>query len=829
MNQNLSTKLCNKASELIRQGDDGFSLVDQLTKSVDDVVVSSYLSTMQHIASADSTELALLSVGGYGRREIMPYSDIDIMLLSRSDNKSVKEAAQAVLYRLWDQGLNISHSFRTLKGCVDEAMRELHTRTALLDCRFLAGNEALFDEFKRDVYQKLLFKAKKNFTGEVIREIDRRHKASGDSLYLLEPNVKEGRGGLRDIHAISWLSRSELKISAIEGYEQFMTASQFRDFLSAYRFLLKVRAGIHIISARKNDILSAELHDEVATLLGFRDTSRFFASEIMMRILYHRSRAVVDALAKVINLCGKRYFHFPAPFMVRKITDDFYLSRNEIIVKNHELFAEPAKIIEAFHIYSVTGKEFSYQVEELLKSRAFLITNPDLTLQPSVHYFREILKGRRVFETLRKMHDTGVLGRFIPEFGRLRHLVILESFHKYTVDEHTLIAIRNIERLKDTRQAKLKYLADILKKVKQEVLYLAILLHDIGKGVSRKHQEAGYIIIKGILERLLVEHGDRQKIEFLVANHIFLAKLAMTRDVDAPETVTQLAEAVGNEKNLDALYLMTYADMSAVNSSFWNEWKASILHELYSKTCDHLKGIAHDPYLLLDDQLMLFAQEMPERYLISTTVDEMRADHALTEKAKKESPVVSIKERGDSTAEITVVTYGMPRLFSKIVGILSSRGLNIVRARLFTGKQGMVVRKIIVSNWAQLFWEGMEASILADLKKAILLDELIIPKPTAFGEAKNTAKRFEFFLEIENETSDQYTLLEVMLPDKIGLLHAITIRLYIYNIDILSAVINTDDGTAHDVFYLQKYGVKLGLEDCLQILNGLRAVETDAV
>ena len=822
-------RLCDKASELIKQGDDGFSLVDHLTKSVDTAVVSSYQSTMQSITSPDSAELALISVGGYGRGEIMPYSDIDIMLLSRSDKIGAKEAAQAVLYQLWDQGLNISHSFRTLKGCVDDAMRELHTRTALLDCRFLAGNEALFDEFKRDVYQKLLFKAKKSFTGEVIREIDRRHKASGDSLYLLEPNVKEGRGGLRDIHAISWLSRSELKISAIQGYEQFMTASQFRDFLSAYRFLLKVRAGIHITSARKNDVLSAELHDEVAALLGFRDTSRFFASEIMMRILYHRARTVVDALAKVINLCGKRYFHFPTPFMVRKITSDFYLSRNEIIVKNHELFDEPSKIIEAFHIYSLTGKEFSYQVEELLKSRAFLIANPDRTLQPEIHYFREILRGDRVFETLQKMHDTGVLGRFIPEFGRLRHLIILESFHQYTVDEHTLLAIRNIERLKDTKQARLTYLADILKKVKQEVLFLAILLHDIGKGVSRKHEEAGYIIIKGILERLFVEQIDRQKIEFLVANHIFLSKLAMTRDVDAPETVTQLAEAVGNEENLDALYLMTYADMSAVNASFWNEWKASILHELYTKTCDHLKGIAHDPYQFLDDRLMLFARGMPERYLISTTVDEMRADHALTEKAKIESPVIAIKERGDSTAELTVVTYRMPRLFSKIVGVLSSRGLNIVRARLFTGKQGMVVRKIIVSNWKTLFWEGMETSIMEDLRRAILVDEPIMHKPPIFGEAKSPAKRFEFFLEIENETSDRYTLLEVMLPDKIGLLYAITIRLYIYNIDILSAVINTDDGTAHDVFYLQKHGAKLGLEDCLQVLNGLRAVEADAV
>jgi [protein-PII] uridylyltransferase len=739
MSQPLSIELCDRASELIRRAEDGFFVADQLTRAVDDIILSSYSTTFQGSDYPGSAELVLLAVGGYGRREIMPYSDIDIMLLSRSNNKEIKEAVQAVLYKMWDRGLDISHSFRTLKGCIDDAVRELQTRTAMLDCRFLSGNEALFSEFKRDVYQKLLFKDKKNFTAEIIREADRRHKASGDSLYLLEPNVKDGRGGLRDIHSISWLSRSELKVSSIEGYQQFMPESQFRSFISAYRFLLKTRACIHICSARKNDVLTAELHDEVAALLGFRDTPRFFASEIMMRTFYHRSKTVADALARVINLCGKRYFHFPAPFMVRKITGEFQLSRNEIIVKDQGLFSDAAKIMEAFRIYSMTGKEFSYQVEELLKNSAAIISRRGFASQQTVSCFREILTGNRVYETLRKMHDTGILGRFIPEFGRMQHLVILESFHQYTVDEHTLLAIRNLENLKNTKQVKLKYLSDILKKVNQEVLVLAILLHDIGKGVSRKHEEAGYIMIKGILERLLIDQADRQKIEFLVGNHIFLSKLALTRDIEAPETVTQLAEAVGSEENLDALYLMTYSDMSAVNSAFWTEWKASILDELYAKTCRHLRGAAHNPYLLLDEKLKIFVQEMSERYLISTTLDEIKADYTMAEKARKESLAVSVKERNDTAAEFTVVTYEMPRRFSRIVGVLSSRGLNIVRARLFTGKKGLVVRKIIVSNWKKLYWEGMETVIIDDLNTAILSDEAIVLPPSALAEFKNPA------------------------------------------------------------------------------------------
>ncbi len=825
MNRSLATELSDEASELIRKGEDGFVLVNHLTDIVDRVLVSSFMSSLKGVADKYAV-LALVAVGGYGRREILPHSDIDIMLLSDSNDKEIKDAAQAVLYSLWDQGLNISHSFRTLSGCVNDAMKDLQTRTALLDCRFLTGNELLFHEFNRDIYQKLLFKDKKNFTAEIIRDIDRRHKTAGETLYLLEPNIKEGRGGLRDIHAISWLAKSELRIGTVEEYQQFLSAYEYRDFIRSYKFLLKMRSCLHIQSARRNDVLSAEFHDNVASMLGFRDTKMFFASEIMMRGFYLKSKSVSDILQKVINMCGKKYFHFRAPFLVKKISDDFYLSRNEIIVKNSDIFKDTSKIFEAFKIYSTTGKDFSFQIEELLKSRAIFINKKSRSSQKAIHYFREILKGNRVYETLKKMHDTGVLGRFIPEFGRLRHLVILEVFHKYTVDEHTLIAVRNLENLKNTRHARLMYLAEVLKKVRQDILFLAILLHDIGKGISKRHEDIGYIIIKGVLERLLIDQSDRQKIEFIVKNHIYLAKLALTRDTGAPETFTQLAATVGNEENLDSLFLMTYADMSAVNPSFWNEWKSSILYGLYTKARNHLMGIRQDPYSLLDKKLKIFVEGMSERYLISNTIEEIRSDEILSKDAKKVKLAVSIKEKNDSGAEVTVITDGMQRLFSRVVGVLSSRGLNIISARLFTGKNDIVIRRIVVSNWKQLFWDGMEAGIREDLRKTILLGEFIIPKLQNPGDTKPQPKRFEVFIEIDNETSDQYTILEVMLPDKIGLLYDITMRLYNWDIDLLSAVINTEAGTANDVFYLQRSGSKLGLEDCMRILNDLWSVES---
>ena len=821
----LSSILCESAAELIEKNADGISLADSLTEIVDRVLLSSYLSVSQNKNSRGLQDMAFLAVGGFGRREIMPFSDIDIMILSRSDSKMARDSAQALLYKLWDEGLNISHSFRTLKSAVDDSMNDVQTRTSILDCRLIAGSEEVYEDFKRDVYPKLLFKGKRGFTAEIIRGIDKRHKASGDSLYVLEPNVKEGRGSLRDIHAMSWLARSELKLSSIDAYRQLMSEIRFNDFISAFKFMLKIRACIHIEAARKIDVLSAEIQDEVASRFGFRDNTRFYAPEVMMRVFYHKAKVIADALANVMRLCGRRYFHLPAPFMVRKFNDDFSISRNEIIIKTPELLEDPGKIVEAFRIYAVTGKELSYNIEEILKNRAVFINKDVRSSTSAVASFRDILRSERVFETLRKMHDLGVLGRFIPEFGRLKHLVILEAFHRYTVDEHTLLAVRNAEILKHTKQGKLQYLAEIMKKVKQHVLFLAILLHDIGKGVSRKHEEAGYIIIKSILERLLVEPQDRMQIEFLVRNHIFLAKLALTRDADAPETIIQLAEAAGNEENLDALYLMTYADMSAVNEGFWNEWNASLLTGLYIKTRDHIKGVDHHNCLLLDKKLQIFVGDMTERYLLSNTLDAIKSDHELVISAKKSGLAVSILANSESAAEITVVTYNKPRFFSRIIGVLSARGLNIVRARLFSGNKDITIRRIVVSNWKTLFWEGMEDSIVQDLKAVVLHDQPVNFSMRPTKEKRLRTKRSEVFLEIDNEASEIYTLLEVMFPDKIGLLYDITTRLHKYNIDILSAVINTDDGTAHDVFYLQKDGVKLGYEDCLAVLNGLRPVD----
>jgi [protein-PII] uridylyltransferase len=822
MRQNITEILCNMTEELIHSGLNGRTAGRKLTELVDNILVSAFEAVVAERGETHGNRLglALVAVGGYGRREFSPYSDIDIMVLAKTRGRAMADTAQAVLYRFWDKGLNISHCFRTQQECVEDAMADIQTRTSLIESRFLAGDRALFEEYMRDVYPRILFKKKREFVGDMLREIDKRHKTYGNSVYLLEPNVKEGWGGLRDIHSLSWLARVVLHISGQEELEQLLPGPDYRRFIRAYDFLLTVRLCLHTSAKRKNDILSFEFQDRVAELAGFRDTKRFLAEEIMMRLYYRNARFLMDTLARVMRICGRHYFSLPSALFIKRISADFYISKNELIVKDRGIFRNSDKIFEAFLFYAGTGRRFSEQVRERIKARYLFINKKTRSSRKAVSCFLEILRSSRVYETLREMQDTGILDRFIPEFGRLRHLVIFEPYHRYTVDEHTLIAIRNLEALRQTKHKKLLYLSEIMKKVKPEVMYLSVLLHDIGKGVSRRHEEAGYKMLKGILERFGIGSEDRSRIEFLVKNHISLAKFALARDTDAPETVVQLAEMVENEENLTALYLMTYADMTAVNPHFWTEWKAYLLHDIYTRTRDHMRGTTCHCFDPADKQLKAFAEGMTERYLISHTDEAIREDYLLICNAVENKVSVAIKERPDATAEISVATSNKSGLFSMIVEALTRNGLNICRARLYTGESGIVIDKFLISNWKELWWLGVEEQVEEDIRNNILMPSDMNSHQRC-GSIPFASKRFETFAEIDNETSESHTIFELFLTDRLGLLYDISLWLYKYKVDITSAIINTEDGVAHDVFYLQYKGGKLNAEVIPHILGGM--------
>ncbi len=818
-------RIFDEIRTIFRKEKSGRRLTGLLTGRIDSLLSGIF-------SSAGGTDgVVLIATGGYGRGEMAPFSDIDIMVFA--PDKSQAGLAERIFYSLWDTGLEISHSFRTAEETIEEAFKDIKTRTSLLETRYVAGDKELYDSFRKKVYPEIAFRRQKEFVREKLQEMEKRHQGTGDSVYLLEPHIKEGEGGLRDFHTAYWLAKVALKIDTPSDFFGLLGAYDLRRFLGAYDFLLRTRFGLHLESNRRNDILSFEFQRSVAAGLGFRDSQKFSASERMLRYYYLKSRVMQEISRQILIACSKSYVKTFRSFFVRKITEEFSLSGGKLIMSKEGLLRRnPAKVIECFYLFSKTGKKFSEALKENIKSNLVRLDGRVRNSPEAVRYFLEILKSDRVYETLREMHETGVLGRFLPEFGALSLLVVHEPYHMYTVDEHTLIAIRNLERLRTTTYKKLEELGSVLKKTADiECLYMAILFHDIGKAVGRHHEEEGYKRLKGIMERFNLDRAKRIKIELLVRNHVRMSMTALKREASDIEVITRFADAVGDRETLDALYLITYADMSAVNPDFWTSWRAYLLKDLYLHTAEYLSGLREDGEEHISGLLSLvsekdvpafesFIREMPGRYILSTSKRKVMDDFRLVENVKKESFDMRIDIGPDGIAELSVSAEDCPGLFSRIVGFLSSKGLNIVEGRLFTGKNGIVIDKASVSNWKEIWWDGLSGDLEEGLRKIIVHDMPV----NVVRREKKAEVPFGVFIELDNEASDEFSLLEVFSPDRMGLLYDISDVMFKAGINIVSARINTDGGLVHDVFYVQSGKSKLTGESALETLSEIWAV-----
>lgn len=820
----MNDRMLSEIASWMDQGLWGRQLAWRYTSSVDDKVSGIFN------ALADDPDLLLVATGGYGRRELAPFSDIDIMFLAEPGDRDSAGAAEKVLYRLWDEKLVISHAVRTPKECVEEAFRDIRTRTALLEARYLAGSKKLFAKFMQETYPAVAYRKQRQFVAEKLKEREKRHINTGDSIYLLEPQVKEGDGGLRDIHAVLWLLRVVFRIEDIDGLSSILTGHDLRRFLDAYDFLIQVRYCLHCESRRQNDVLSFEYQRAVASRLGFRDSQKFSGAERMMRYYYLKGRIIRDISHDVMVRCGRQYAPIFRDFTKKRITEDFSLSGGKLIAGNGSIFiGHSEKIMEAFYHFSRTDRQFSNRLRELIRESLPRINRHTRGLSSSVHHFRAIMKGNRVYETLREMHDLGVLGRFIPEFGALRSLVVHEAYHMYTVDEHTLLAMRNLERLRTTTVRSLEALRELILGIEQfDVLFMSLLFHDIGKAAGRHHEEEGYKRLKSIMERLNMPPEKRLRIEFLVRNHVLMSRIALTRELEDPEVIAAFAEAVEDLENLKAIYLITYADMSAVNPKFWNAWKSSLLSQLYERTSQRLSGSGrvnkgHDAASffpgekILQKELSLFLEAMPERYLLSMTETRLKEDFLLYRKASGQGAAVRIDIMPDGLAELVICASDAPGLFSRIVGFLSMRKFNIVHGRIYTGKSGIVIDKIAVSNWKEIWWEGLESDLVRGLEAAVLKREdisLTCLKQEAHG-------LYDVFVELDNDSSNTYTLVEIFSQDRIGLLYDISMIFYLKGVSVVSARINTEAGLAQDIFSVCSGDSKLEFEQALELLRDL--------
>ena len=832
--------------ELHRLGAGGLE-VTSLQAELMDAIIISLFRTISDINIRSSTlkghsnsELVILALGGYGRGELSPYSDIDIMFLyPQKLSPYSRETSENILYILWDLGLDIGHSVRSFRDCIGMARQDIKVKTSLLEARFLCGKREVYDLFKINVIGKILSRGGSSFISEKLEETRKRHRRYGDSPYLLEPHLKEGEGGLRDIQTALWISRVKLRIypesgTALEEMKTkgIITDKEYHLLQRLYDFLQRIRNELHYLSGRRNDVLSFEFQDSVARFLGHKDSASFTAAERFMRKYHIYTKSVRDISLTIIKRSLKKTRATPWTF--KRIGDNFILSgkevglvmtRRDIQSKRNPFVEKPKLLMEAFRLSQMHNAEISERAKELMRESLYLINNDFRSSGEVRDIFLSLLNSRlNIYGTLKAMHDMGILGKYIPEFGSLRVLVLYDLYHKYTVDEHTLLAIKNLEEVRDKKYKKLERLSDIFNSLKRPwLLFLALLLHDTGKAVGKGHIRVVGEKTATVLKRLGITGDEEERVAFLAKNHLAMSAISERRELADPKIIESFASLVEDEENLKMLYLLSYADVSAVRPGFWTDWKANLLDELYMRTLYALRGepfledekerFSHLEKALIEapdiskDRLETHLNNFTKRYLLVAPA-EMVIDHIrMVDKLREERPIVTYMSDHDSgITEVTVLSCDEPGIFSRITGAIASREINIVAGQIFTGKDGIIIDRIQVTNPDE-DPSGLEETmkkVVEDIKNVLTgersVEDLIPERPVYLKTPY--IQNIPAKVIVDNEISDDYTVIEVFCRDRVGLLCQITKTLYKKGVDISSAKINTEAGRVADVFYV---------------------------
>src|SRR5213082_519089 len=558
---------------------------------------------------AAKVPLALVALGGYGRGELNPFSDIDVMLLHDQEKKGIsphlEEMVQQVLYLLWDSGFKVGHSTRSIKEAVAQANQDMRTKTAMLESRFLAGDADLAREFRRQFRSKCVDGSEREYVELRIQDQVARHKKFGDSVYLQEPNLKSGCGGLRDYQNLLWMTyfkEGSLSTNQLVG-KDWLSESDQRRIENAYDFLLRLRTALHYATGRATDILHISLQEQIAKRLDYSsgNPEDFRGSEELMRDYYEHTRNIFRVTERITEQFVSGYvtsktrslFSFLPLMRTHKtpVGDFFFVRNKQLHPARRDLFRKDSEqMMRAFEIAQERGLDLSPELEDLLSRSLGQVTRTYQYARGPRAIFKDILsKKGRVGRILRMMHRVDFLGRYIPEFGQLTCLVQHEFLHRYTADEHTLVCIDKLDALATTGNPKLIHYRKLFEQLADPlVLYLALLLHDIGKAVGRPHSEASALFAQRVAARLQLSSEQRKSLIRLVDHHLTLSTMAQQRNLDDPATVMEFAQTVKDQKNLDALMLLTLADGQGTSDEGWSDWKETLVWQLYHATSQYL-------------------------------------------------------------------------------------------------------------------------------------------------------------------------------------------------------------------------------------------------
>jgi [protein-PII] uridylyltransferase len=791
---------------------------------------------------------ALVATGGFGRGWLFPYSDIDLLFLfsDRSSEQAFKDHVRRFSQELWDLRVRLSPASRLLAECERYDPNNTEFTISLLDCRYLAGDRDLFARLHDKVIPKLVEREAGPLLqglAEVTRE---RHGKFGQTVYHLEPNLKETPGGLRDYNVACWLAL----ISAMDKLHDWPDASSLRapvrrQLDAALEFLMSARCFLHFRHGRDDNALSWEAQDEAAARrIGVTDSSEPTAAD-WMRIYFGHARAVqrtVEQLLEEIPEAWSSLYRQFQSWRSRLSTPDFSVVDGLIFLQQPSAMQDPEILLRLFHFMAHHGLKLSttteYRIEQALPA---LASHPPRGAELWL-YLQETLLQPHAADALRAMHSLRLLTLLLPELKPIDSLVVRDFYHRFTVDEHSFLAIESLHRLRESQSEWDKRYSELLGELEDpELLYLALLLHDTGKGVpGGNHVEASLDIAGRCLDRLDADPSERATVLFLIANHLELSA-ALRRDIFNPETVAAFAEKVGTPERLKMLCLLTYADIKAVNPEALTPWKAENVWQLYISAANYLNRSAdqrvhadvHDDKFarfrslasVTSNKFRSFVEGFPQRYLRVHSAEEVMRHLEMADQVAEDPVQIDLK-RGRHWYDLTLVTRDRPFLFATLTGVLAAWGMNIVKANAFSNEAGTVVDTIHFTDRFRTLelnlseWARFKRSITEVLLGEADLDRMLRDRQRS-EKSVITKVKVETKIEFDDTCSSSSTMVQVIAQDRPRLLHRIASCLSDQECNIEIALIDTEGQMAIDAFYLTSKGAKLTPQHCKQVEKAL--------
>ena len=814
-------------------------------------------------------QCCLVAMGGYGRRELAPYSDIDVMVLTQGNQQEVAQAlSTGVFHRLWDLGFQVGHSVRSIVECLTIAETDLAACTSLMESRFLVGSAPVFQEFQRKFEGRIVKKKSQRFILDKIEEREREYAKFGDTVFMLEPNIKKSKGGLRDLHLLQWIGHARYGAGTIQELSNrgLITIQDYQVLQEAQEFLWRVRCFLHFEAGRAQDILTFDDQVRLSAQWEFVDQPHLLAVEQFMQVYFRHTNGLFDRCrrfldqAREVSWWNRVRQWWPPPL----IEGYFRILGNRLTIqpdKLLEVLESPILLLRLFVVSHRQAVLIDSCILNELSQHLGSMPNERFHTEQVSGLFRQILSSPgRIAQTLEAMHQAGLLEKLVPAFSRVRGLMQFNQYHKYTVDEHSLLAVREAERLQEHSGM----IGDVYRNIPdKDLLHLALLLHDLGKGRPGDHSEVGQEIAHLTADRLGLSEKERQALAFLVRHHLQMSHTAFRRDLNDPKIILTFARMVKSVDVLQKMFILTIADISAVGPEVMTKWKEALLSELYSQAFtelvgeksssvngkENMKPAARDQLIAILERHPIEGdgresdwaqwvnerlQELPARYVQSTPVDQMSAYLlAIRSLPVKPTHVEARFNQALGVSEYVLITHEQtkPGIFMQVTGVLAAMGLQVLEAQIMTLKDGTVWD--VFSVYDPDYVGAPPASRLEEVSQEI--QEVVEGRHSvhqlferrrrmAFGRQFPTG-RHPTEVHMDHEVSDTYTVMDVFADDKQGLLFVIARTLVDLDLSIHMARIGTRLDQVADVFYVtDSRGEKIPPgEGCDHIQRALQA------